>query len=103
MKKYNILYLLFVLIQIFAVNLLAQSDGPRSYGDWLTSPRMEFYSDNTLSAVSAGKGFSGIGAMGDISSLNLNPASVNIEKNFRCMQDIIIRRVSICIHTDWMI
>lgn len=83
MKKSKII--LFILLSFCFIlnNLFAQEDGPREMSDWLTNPRMEYYSDNTLSTISAGKGYTGIGVKGDISFLNLNPASINIEKKFQ--------------------
>lgn len=53
------------------------------YEDFMTNPSWEFYSGNTLSAVASGKGFTGIAGTGDISSVVLNPASLNIEKDFQ--------------------
>jgi long-subunit fatty acid transport protein len=83
MKKTKII-LFFLLVLCFIPEILsAQTDGPREKGDLLTNPGWEFYSDNTLSSVSAGKGYTGIASLGDLSSLSLNPASVNIDKKFQ--------------------
>lgn len=81
MKKkyfYN-LFLLFFL----STNLFAQSDGPASLLDWLTSPRWEFYSDNTLSTIASGKGNTGVASKGDISLMNLNPASIDVDSKIQ--------------------
>jgi long-subunit fatty acid transport protein len=51
--------------------------------DLITNPGWEFYSDNTLSSVSSGKGFAGVASTGDVSSVVLNPASLNINKKFQ--------------------
>ncbi|HRJ86317.1 MAG TPA: hypothetical protein PLU49_13830 [Saprospiraceae bacterium] len=53
------------------------------YYDPLINPYWYFYSDNHLDAVSSGKGRTGIGEVGDISSTALNPAAFEIEKKYQ--------------------
>lgn len=59
------------------VNLLSQ------YYDPYINPYWNFYSDNNLDAVSSGKGRTGVGSVGDISSTVLNPAAFEIEKKYQ--------------------
>jgi hypothetical protein len=75
----------FVLISLIITSnlLIAQTDGPAAMGDWLTNPGWEYYSDNMLSTVSAGKGNTGIAGPGDLTALTLNPASININKKYQ--------------------
>lgn len=51
--------------------------------DVLINPYWYFYSDNHTDAVSSGKGRTGIGSVGDISSSVYNPASFEIEKRYQ--------------------
>jgi long-subunit fatty acid transport protein len=70
-------FLLFVLLVInfYSVSLFSQYTYESKIGDPYTNPKWEYYSENMLSAVSAGKGFSGVASSGDITSICLNPAS----------------------------
>jgi hypothetical protein len=52
-------------------------------GDETTNPEWEFYSENLLSTVSAGKGYTGVGSLGDLSSLSINPACISLEEDKR--------------------
>jgi long-subunit fatty acid transport protein len=47
------------------------------------SPYWEFYSTNSLSSISAGKGNTGVASSGDVSLIYLNPATLNISKKFQ--------------------
>jgi hypothetical protein len=47
------------------------------------SPYWEFYSTNSLSSVSAGKGNTGVASSGDVSLIYLNPATLNISNKFQ--------------------
>jgi len=69
---------------LFPLNLFAQQDGPRNgeYPDYTINPSWEFYSDNKLSTISASKGYTGVASLGDISSISLNPSSLNVDKRF---------------------
>jgi len=51
--------------------------------DVIISPFWTFYSDNYLSTASLGKGYTGVGSLGDISITSLNPASLNLDKKFQ--------------------
>lgn len=53
------------------------------YYDTFINPYWNFYSDNNLDAVSSGKGRTGIGSVGDISSTVLNPAAFEIENKYQ--------------------
>jgi hypothetical protein len=54
-------------------------------GDHLSNPKWEYYSENLLSTVSAGKGCTGVGSLGDLSFININPACISLEdgKNYQ--------------------
>jgi len=52
-------------------------------GDHLSNPKWEYYSENLLSTVAAGKGYAGTGSLGDLSFININPACIEIEEGKR--------------------
>jgi long-subunit fatty acid transport protein len=62
---------------IFSLNVYSQRNDP------LINPYWNFFSDNHLDAVSSGKGRTGIGEVGDISSTVMNPAAFEIEKKYQ--------------------
>lgn len=64
-------------VLIFTSNIFSQTN------DVLINPYWYFYSDNHLDAVSSGKGRTGIGSVGDISSTVMNPAAFEIEKKYQ--------------------
>jgi hypothetical protein len=70
-------FLLFVLLVInfYSLNLYSQYSFSSQVSDPYTNPMWEYYSENMLSTISAGKGFSGVASSGDITSICLNPAS----------------------------
>jgi hypothetical protein len=78
----RIIIIFFSLFFISSV-LFAQKDGPISEPDFYTNPGWEYYSDNTLSSVASGKGYTGIAGLGDISFVSLNPASLDVNKKFQ--------------------
>ncbi|MBL7127451.1 MAG: hypothetical protein ISS16_00525 [Ignavibacteria bacterium] len=83
MEKKTYLNLIFLLVILFPLNLFSQQDGPRGeYPDAIINPYWEFYSENRLSTISGGKGYTGVASLGDMSSISLNPASLYIEKRF---------------------
>ena len=83
MDKKTYLNLIFLLVILFPLNLFAQQDGPlEEPTDYTINPYWEFYSDNRLSTISGGKGYTGVASLGDISSVSLNPASLNVDKKF---------------------
>lgn len=51
--------------------------------DVMINPYWYFYSNNYTDAVSGGMGFAGIGNFGDLTSSNINPASVNIPGKYQ--------------------
>lgn len=84
MKKYFLK--VFVLFSILLINIkcYTQTDGPKNtFPDMLTYPGWEYYSDNMLSTISAGKGNTGIAGLGDLSLLTLNSAAININKKYQ--------------------
>ena len=83
MEKKTYLNLILLLVILFPLNLFAQQDGPRGeYPDAIINPHWEFFSDNWLSTNSAGKGFTGVASLNDISAISLNPASLNVENKY---------------------
>ncbi|MFA5404044.1 MAG: hypothetical protein WC358_03835 [Ignavibacteria bacterium] len=83
MRNPTIILFVLLIILLITKNILAQSDGPRDMTDGLINPCWEYYSDNMISSISAGKGYTGVSGLGDLSSLTLNPAAVNIEKKYQ--------------------
>lgn len=79
MKNTRILLLVSCCLLFLTAKITAQNN-PQ---DVTINPFWSFYSENYLSSASLGKGYTGIGAMGDISSTSLNPASLNLEKKFQ--------------------
>ncbi len=53
------------------------------YLDFVMSPYWEFYSTNSLSSISAGKGNTGVASSGDVSLIYLNLATLNISNKFQ--------------------
>lgn len=51
--------------------------------DVMINPYWYFYSNNYTDAVSGGMGFAGIGNFGDLTSSNINPASMNIPGKYQ--------------------
>ncbi len=75
MKKTRIALTLFALI---TTNLsISQPNDPMINSYWY------FYSSNFLDAVSSGKGNTGIGSTGNISAIQLNPASMEIPGKYQ--------------------
>ena len=73
-SKILLLFLLFICV--ITKNMQGQI-----VGDETTNPEWEFYSENLLSTVSAGKGYTGVGSLGDLSLLSINPACIALEEN----------------------
>lgn len=70
--------LIFALMALFfTLNIYSQNY------DILINSYWNFYSDNHLDAVSSGKGRTGIGSVGDITSSGMNPASFEIENKYQ--------------------
>jgi hypothetical protein len=70
---------LFILISnqlIFSQTTNYQSD------EWLISPFWDFYSDNRLSTVASGKGYTGLASVNDISGILINPATFNSDTKY---------------------
>jgi hypothetical protein len=51
--------------------------------EYLLNSTYDFYSENYLNTETAGRGFTGIGILNDISGIALNPATINIEKKYQ--------------------
>jgi hypothetical protein len=61
---------------------IAQSQ-PLTSSDIYINFFWDFYSNNRLSTLNAGKGYTGIAGESDISGIQLNPASLNLNKRFQ--------------------
>jgi long-subunit fatty acid transport protein len=83
MKKIILFLFVLLLFCLVSENISAQPYYSGENVDWLINSSSEYYSNNNLSTISAGKGNTGIAGISDISSLYLNPASVNIKKKFQ--------------------
>jgi hypothetical protein len=70
---------------VYCSVLFSQTDGPaQKYNDdFIITQSYDYYSLNYLSAVNAGKGFTGIASDGDIMSVSLNPASLKLNKKYQ--------------------
>ncbi|MCE1164593.1 MAG: hypothetical protein LWX07_04225 [Bacteroidetes bacterium] len=49
---------------------------PATTQDIIINPFWDFYAENRLSAINAGKGYTGVASINDISGASLNPASI---------------------------
>jgi hypothetical protein len=78
----NFLFVLLV-ISLYSKIVFSQSWNYSDPCDPVTNSMWNFYSENLLSTVFAGKGYTGIASVGDVSSSILNPASVSIEKKLQ--------------------
>lgn len=83
MRKLTILFLLQVIFCSKFCFSQFNTSTASLFGDPYTNPMWEYYSENMLSTVAAGKGFSGVGTKGDISSICLNPASPEVKKKLQ--------------------
>lgn len=61
-------------------NILPNNKISAQYLDFIANPQWEYYSTNVLSAVSAGKGNTGVASSGDAGLIYLNPSTLNIGK-----------------------
>ena len=75
------LEIIFLIAILFSSTLYSQpAPNPQ---DVIINPFWEFYTANYLSTVSAGRGFTGVASINDISGSSLNPASVYIDKKYQ--------------------
>ncbi|HPR17703.1 MAG TPA: hypothetical protein PLD62_05605 [Candidatus Cloacimonadota bacterium] len=72
MKKILTFFLLLGMSHIFPIELKPSCENMNF------KPIFDFYSNNKLSVISAGRGYTGIAATGNLGSVNLNPASLDI-------------------------
>jgi long-subunit fatty acid transport protein len=78
------IYFLFSIIKfVFIFSLSAQPKATvYQHNEVLMTPFWDFYSQNNLSAVSCGKGLTGIAGTNDISGITLNPASLELHSKY---------------------
>src|SRR4030095_5509318 len=67
-----------IMLMLLSVNVFSQE-----FDDIMINPFWSFYSENYLDAVSSGKGNTGIGSLGSISAVYLNPAAINIPGKYQ--------------------
>ena len=77
MKK---LFFIALILVISASHIFAFEHEPQCQ-NFNFKPMYSFYDNNMLSTISAGKGYTGTAALGNLSLTNLNPASLNIAYN----------------------
>ncbi len=75
--------IIFSLVLILSINSFLCDKPSAQYLDPVINPVWEYYSTNVLSAVSAGKGNTGVSSSGDVGFIYLNPATLNIDKKFQ--------------------
>ena len=73
---------IFTFISIFLFSFNSYSQTLSTY-DSRINYFWDFYSNNRLSVINAGKGCTGIAGENEISGVLLNPASLNINKKFQ--------------------
>jgi long-subunit fatty acid transport protein len=61
------------------------------YEDHRINPFWNFYSENNLSASANGRGITGTASDNDISGINLNPASWNMESKFQLHAEVVYK------------
>src|SRR4030095_12489447 len=67
-----------IIILLLSINIYSQG-----FNDVMINPFWYFYSNNYLDAVSSGKGYTGLSGTGYISSINHNPASLELSKKYQ--------------------
>lgn len=72
--------IIFILIILTPSLLISQN---REYEDIFLGSFWDFYTPNFLNTQSNGKGYTGIASDGDISSIIINPASVNLDNKYQ--------------------
>jgi hypothetical protein len=77
-QKIVLLFVLILCLNSFLCNKISAQ-----HIDGIINSQWEFYSTNVLSAVSAGKGNTGVASSGDVGLIYLNPATLNINKKFQ--------------------
>ena len=75
--KQNIVFSLFL---VLSFNFLISFNLSAQYSYSLIGPDVEYYSTNLLSSVAAGKGNTGVASLGDVASIYLNPATLDVSK-----------------------
>jgi hypothetical protein len=78
----SIIKKLFALI-LFSLLISQLFSQPLKYPDIRINIFWDFYSNNRLSTVNAGRGYTGIAGNNDISGVVLNPASLSVDKKFQ--------------------
>lgn len=80
--KFILIFLSICFFSVFTVH--SQPIGPSSNTvEQTINPFFDFYSDNSLSTISSGRGFTGVAGINDISGTYLNPASLDINGSYQ--------------------
>jgi long-subunit fatty acid transport protein len=95
MKKFSILALILLLGTSHAFPI----DTDANCENMNFKPFFAIYGNNKVSTISAGRGYTGIAALGNISQTNLNPASLQIENNAQAYYEYGTKNESV-IHED---
>ncbi len=74
--------IVFMTICVLSINCLLLSHNQEvDYEEESFKPNFNFYAENMLSTEAAGRGYTGVASIGDISTTNINPASLEIKDN----------------------
>ncbi len=87
-----------VFVLITFLNCFSQ---PRNTEDIILNPFWDFYAENRLPAINAGKGYTGVAAINDISGASLNPASIVLLEKMQVTGSYEVKsRISNWLHVD---
>jgi hypothetical protein len=75
--------IILIMSVLFIANLVYSAEIDVDYSEWTCDPVPYFYSNNRLSTVAAGRGYTGVADSGDLSLSTINPASFYNEKKFQ--------------------
>ncbi|MGV8018523.1 MAG: OmpP1/FadL family transporter [Ignavibacteria bacterium] len=71
------------LVFCFLVSALSCFSQPAETQNIIVNPFWDFFAENRLAAVNAGKGYTGVASMNDINGVSLNPASLVLLEKFQ--------------------
>lgn len=84
-------FLFLNLVFLFLSSNISVSQSSYPLYDVDLSPFWDFYSNNRMSTINAGKGYSGIASENDISGIVLNPASLSLTKKFQVHAEYVFK------------
>ncbi|MCU0373572.1 MAG: hypothetical protein MUE56_10070, partial [Ignavibacteria bacterium] len=68
----------FIILTCLLITSVISYSQPSQTQDLLINPFWDFYAENSLSSVNAGKGNTGVASLNDMSGINFNPASLEM-------------------------